>query len=171
MQRAIIALTLGGVLLTGAACGAWNEPSAAPTTAEPTSASRSPSAAPSPSDYTADTKKVCGEIDQTLDSQMQAFGQELGKMIAYREAKNTEQAQKAKAAAQKELTEIATDIRQSTGAAQDPELTDAGEESAKNVEATAADAQFFDKFRNPRDLDALKAEITTWLVPLAEFCA
>jgi uncharacterized protein (DUF305 family) len=171
MQRSIITLTLGGVLLTGAACGAKNEPTAAPTTAAPTSASPSPSAAPSPSDYTADTKRVCGQIEKMLESRMEAFGQQLGKMVAYREAGNTAQAQKAKTAAQKELATTATAIRQYTGAAQDPELWDAGKESAKNVEATAADAEFFRKFRNPRDLDALKAEVVTWLVPLAEFCA
>ena len=59
MQRAFLAAVLGGVLLTGAACGsdAETKDHAAPAT---------PSAAPASSapDYSADNQLICGKIEQ-----------------------------------------------------------------------------------------------------------
>lgn len=161
MRRALTTVTLGAVLLTGAACSTKSEPTAAAT-----------SAAPSPSaDYSADTKKVCGEVDQILDGDFKKFGEKLGEMIVYKEAGNTAQTAKAKASAQSELKAVAASIREKTSVALDPELKAGGEEAAANMEATAAGDEFFAKIKTLKDLDSLETEMTAWLMPLATFCA
>jgi hypothetical protein len=174
MRRLLTAVALGASLLVGAGCAGQDndEPSGAePTTAAPTSASPTPSASPS-ANYAADTKRICTEIDKALDSEMEKFGVEVGKMIAYKQSGNTTEANQAKAAAQAQLRAIAARMSQRTAAAQDPELKAAGEESAKNIAASAADNTFFSRLKSLNDVQTVvEREAVTWLVPLAEFCA
>jgi hypothetical protein len=170
MRRTLTALALVGTLAASAACADKSTPAGAPATS---SAAGAPtSEAPSPeADYTADTKKVCAKIDTAMKKSTNAFGGELGKLIAYKQIKNTAAANRAKAGAQRELKALATAIRSTTAAAQDPTVKAAGQESAANIEATAANNAFFDKLKTEKDLDSLESEITAWLVPLGTHCA
>jgi hypothetical protein len=163
MRRALLAVSLSGLLLTGAACssgGDSDDPTAeAPATVPTTAATTSP-----PPNYTANTKKVCAELED--------FGTEIGKMIAYKEAKQADNAEKAEKAAGNQLKEVSAQIRKETAAAQDPELKTAGAASAAKFSKSATDTKFFDKIKSTKDLDkVLEGEMTNWLTPVAGYCA
>jgi hypothetical protein len=169
MRRALTATVLGGLLLTAAtACsGDAETPAAAPTWATPSAEQTSP--AP---DYSADTKRVCAEVEKIFDKDMESFGTELGKMIAYKEAKATAEAEAAEKAAKKELKDIGAKVRKETAAAQDPELKDAGATSASRFAKSAADAKLFDGIKSTKDLDrVMESQMTVWLTPVAGPCA
>ncbi|MET8153934.1 hypothetical protein ACIBSW_34815 [Actinoplanes sp. NPDC049668] len=169
MQRIILAATTGALLLTGSACGTKSDTD---TAAAPKAPAATVSASPS-ADYTADTKKVCGEIEKLLDGKkMEKFGEELGKLIVYKQAKATAEAKKARTAAGERLTDLAKAMNESTAAAKDPELKAAGEETLQAMTRTAEDDAFFAKLKTVKDLDkTLESGITAWLTPLTPFCA
>jgi Zn-dependent oligopeptidase len=171
MRRALLAATLGGLLLSGTACSSDGDakPEAGTTTAAaaPTTAPTSP-----PPDYTANTKKVCAKLDKIFDAELEDFGTEIGKMIAYKEAKQTDNAEAAEKAAGKQLKDVGAKIKRETAAAQDPELQQAGAASAAKFTKSATDSKLFDKIKSTKDLDkVLQTQMTTWLTPVAGYCA
>ena len=169
MRRAILAVTTGCVLLTGAACG--NDADSSTTAAATPSAAPSAVASSPAADYTADTKAVCAKVDKIFTEDLEDFATELGKMIAYKEAKQTSEANTAEKSAGKELKEVAAAMKKATGAAQDPGLVKAGEASAEKITTTAGDTKFFDKIKTTKDVDTvLEAEFTAWFTPLSEYC-
>jgi hypothetical protein len=167
MRRAFLAVALGGVLLASAACSSDAEtPAAAPAAATPLAA------ATPPPDYSANTKLVCGKVEKIFNDDLEGFGTQVGKMIAYKEAKQTANAEKAEKAAGKELKEIGAKVKKATAAAQDPELKTAGASSAAKFTKSATDAKFFDSIKTTKDLDrTIEAKMTEWLTPVAGYCA
>jgi hypothetical protein len=169
MRRAFLALALGGVLLSAAACDSDAEST---TTAAP--AATTPSAAPTSAapDYSDDTKLICGKVEKVFNSDLESFGTQLGRMIAYKEAKQTADADKAEAAAKKQLKDVGAKVKKETAAAQDPELVAAGATSADKFAKSAADTRFFDSIKSTKDLDrTIEAKMTDWLSPVAGYCA
>jgi hypothetical protein len=168
MRRALAAVAVGGVLLTGAACSRDDKATAA---AAP---SPSPSAAPSPTgpDYSANTALVCGNLQKVFNDDIQAFGTQVGKMIAYKEAKQAPQAAAARKAAQAQLKKVGDKVRAETSAALDPELQVAGAASADKFAKSAADTRFFDRIKSTTDLGkTIQGQMTEWLTPVAGYCA
>ncbi len=168
MRRAFLALALGGVLLSAAAC----DSDAESTTAAP--AATTPSAAPTSAapDYSANTQLVCGKVEAVFNKDLEGFGTQLGKMIAYKEAKQGAEADKAEAAAKKQLKAVGTKVRKETAAADDPALVAAGQTSAAKFTKSAADTKFFDGIKSTKDLDrTIEAKMTDWLSPVAGYCA
>ncbi|MET0494190.1 MAG: hypothetical protein ABW000_13775 [Actinoplanes sp.] len=171
MRRALLAVSLSGLLLSGAACSSGGDsdpaavaPATVPSTAETTT---SP-----PPNYTANTKKVCDKLEKIFDAELEDFGTEIGKMIAYKEAKQADNADKAEKAAGKQLKEVGAQVRKETAAAQDPELKTAGAASATKFSKSATDSKLFDKIKSTKDLDkVLEGEMTNWLTPVAGYCA
>lgn len=171
MRRALLAAALGGLLLSGAACSSGGDADKAadsPTLVVPsTTAATSP-----PPDYSADTKKVCGKLDKIFDAELEDFGTEIGKMIAYKEAKQSDNAEKAEKAAGKQLKDVGGQVKKATAAAQDPKLKQAGATSAAKFTKSASDGKLFDKIKSTKDLDKiLETEMTNWLTPVAGYCA
>lgn len=170
MRRALLAAALGGVLLSGAACsGGDNDATTASDTqaATPTTTTASPEP-----DYSADTKKVCESVQTVFDEELEDFGTQVGKMIAYKEAKQDDNAEKAEKAAAKELESIGDQVRDLTAEAQNPEIQEAGATSADKFAASAKDTAFFDKIKTTGDLDkVLEDRMTEWLNPIAGLCA
>jgi hypothetical protein len=168
MRRAFLAAALGGVLLASAACSSDAEtPAAAPAAATPLAAATTP--AP---DYSANTKLVCGKVEKIFNDDLEGFGTQIGKMIAYKEAKQTVEAEKSEKAAGKELREIGAKVKKATAAAQDPELKTAGAASAAKFTKSATDAKFFDSIKTTKDLDrTIEAKMTDWVTPVAGYCA
>jgi len=168
MRRATLALALGGILLTGAACdSAAKKP-------DPTAAAPRPSAVPTSAgpDYSADTKLVCGNLQKIFNTDLQGFGTQVGKMIAYKEAKQAPEAAKAQQAASLQLKNVGAKVKHDTAAAQDPELQVAGAASAAKFAASAADAKFFARIKTTKDLDrTIEAQMNEWLTPVAGYCA
>jgi len=170
MRRAILALTFGSLLFASAACGdsADSPTAAAPATSSVVSAVPSSPAA----DYSADTKQVCGKVEKILTDDINGFATELGKMIAYKEAKQTSAAATAREAAGKELKSVAASIKKTTAAAQDPKLRTAGAESAAEIVKTAEDDKFFSDIKSTTNMEkVVEAKFEAWFVPLGEFCA
>ena len=168
MRRAILAATLGSVLLTGAACSsdAKNTSSAATT---PTPSAAPTSAAP---DYSDNTKLVCDKLQKIFDTDLEGFGAQVGKMIAYKEAKQAPEAAKAQQAAGRQLKNVGTKVKQETAVALDPELQAAGATSAAKFTKSAADSAFFAKIKTTKDLDrTIEAQMNEWLTPVAGYCA
>jgi hypothetical protein len=168
MRRAFLALALGGVLLSAAACDSDAESStAAPAATTPSAAPASP--AP---DYSANTALVCGKVQTVFTKDLQSFGTQLGKMIAYKEAKQAADADKAEAAAKKQLKDVGAKVLKETSAAEDPDLVTAGKASAAKFAKSAADTRFFDGIKTTKDLDrTIEAKMTDWLSPVAGYCA
>jgi hypothetical protein len=168
MRRALLAVALGGVLLSAAACDSDTEtPAAAPAASAPSTAPAS--AAPN---YLANTKLVCGEVEKIFDADLQSFGAQMGKMIAYKEAKQTADAEKAEKAAAANLKAISAKIRKETASAENPELKTAGDASADKFASSATDAKFFDGIKTTKDLDkTIESKMTEWLSPVAGYCA
>jgi hypothetical protein len=169
MRRAILAVTLGGLLLTGTACD-----SDAETTAAPAPSIVPPSSAPVslPPDYTADTRKICDKLEKVFDTDIPAFGTEIGKMITYKETKAPDEADKAEKAAGDRLKTVATKIRKETSVAKDPAIKTAGTVSAGKFVKAATDTKFFDTIKNQKDFDrVIEGELGEWLSPVAGYCA
>ena len=168
MRRALLAVALGGVLLTATACDSDEKsPAAAP-------AANAPSAAASIAgpDYSANTKLVCGKVEKVFDADLENFGTQMGKMIAHKEAKQTAEADKAEKAAAAGLKSIAAKVKKETAVAEDPELKTAGATSAAKFAQSAADAKFFDSIKTAKDLDrTIEGKMTDWLSPVAGYCA
>ncbi|MFI5493275.1 hypothetical protein [Actinoplanes sp. NPDC051859] len=171
MRRTLLAAAAGGLLLAGSACGNSDGPeSAAPTQAAPvatTTAATTP-----PPDYSADTKRICAKLDKIFDGDLEGFGTELGKMIAYKEAKQADNAKAAEKAAAKELKTVAAEVRKETTAAQDPDLKAAGASTATRLSESASKASFFAGIKSEKDLDkVVQSEMTTWIAPVVGQCA
>jgi hypothetical protein len=172
MRRAIMAATLGGVLLITAACesdakttagAASTAPSLAPPSLAPTSA---------PPDYSANTRGVCDRIDKVFDADVAAFGTEIGKLITYKEEKLAAQAKAAQAAAAKRLTTVGDNIRKETAKAQDPYLRTAGEASSAKFAKAAGDDAFYTKIKSNADFDrVIESQLSEWFSPVAGFCS
>lgn len=167
MRRALLAVTLGGVLLSAAACDSGTEApvaAPAPTTAAPVVTSPAP-------DYSENTKLVCGKVQTIFNTNLQNFATQMGKMIAYKQAKQTAEAETAEKAAAAQLKDVATKVRKETAAAEDPELKTAGETSAAKFAKSAADAKYFDSIKSDKDLNkTIEAKMTDWLSPVAGYC-
>jgi argininosuccinate lyase len=181
MRRPVMAVTLGGVLLIGAGCSSNSQPSTTPaSTTAATSAAPSASVAPSASaaDYTADTKKVCGEVEKVLTQDMNAFVDELGKIILYQQTGNPALADKAATAAQQKLKTMAADIEDKTAAAQDPDFRTAGQQAASNIRAAASNDKLLASLKDPKlttaqerkAVDKLQKQMGPMVAPLGAFC-
>jgi hypothetical protein len=168
MRRALAAVAIGGVLLTGSACSSDDKPSAAATPPA------SPSASPTPTgpDYTANTALVCGKLQTIFTDDVAAFGTQMGKLIADKEAKAKPEAAAAQKAAQAQLKTVGEKIRTETAAALDPELQQAGATSADKFAKSAADTKLFDSIKSTSDLTkVMQGQMAEWLTPVAGFCA
>jgi hypothetical protein len=171
MRRAILAAALGGVLLTGAACGsdAQTSKTAAPPAPSPTRSTESPEVTP---DYSANTRLVCGKLQTIFNDDIAAFGAQVGKMIAYKEAKQAPEAAAAQKAAATQLKAVGTKVRTETAAAEDPELQSAGAASAAKFVKSSADTRFFDRIKTTTDLNrTIQTQMAEWLNPVAGYCA
>ncbi len=168
MRRATLAVALGGVLLTGAACDGKAGNSA--TAAAPAPPSPVPTS-PTP-DYSANTKAVCGTLDAIFTSDLKAFHTQIGKMIAYKEAKLAPEAAAAQKAASAQLSKIGARIEDETATAQDPELRAAGAASARKFRTSATDKSFFSKIKTQKDYDrVIEDQLQEWFTPAAGYCA
>jgi hypothetical protein len=169
MRPAILAVALGGVLLAGTACD--SEVKTAGTAAPPSATPSSEPSIPAP-DYSANTKAICGKLEKIFNEDLEGFGTQVGKMIAYKESKQTAQAAKAQKAAAQELENVATKVKQETSAAQDPALRMAGAASAAKFAKSANDPAFLDKIKSTQDLSrTIEGQMTEWLNPVAGYCA
>lgn len=168
MRRALLAVALGGALLTTTACSGGDDPAADEPAWETPSAA---AAAPAP-DYTANTALVCGKVKKIFTDDVQDFGTEMGRMIARKEAKAAEDAEKAEKAAGAKLKAIGEKVRKETAAAEDPELKTAGAASAAKFTKSASDGKFFDGIRTTKDLDRIiQPKLTDLMSPVAGYCA
>jgi hypothetical protein len=174
MRRALLAVALGGVLLTGTACNADRPTgaSAAPVAPSPTPESADVAASPQAPDYSADTRAICGRLETVFNDDLTAFHTQMGKMIANKEAKLAPEAAKAQKAAGAELKKVGAKIKKETAAAQDPELRAAGAVSAAKLEKSATDTSFFKKIKTEKDYDRLiEDQLQQWFTPAAGYCA
>lgn len=170
MRRAILAVIAGGTLLAGSACdtGAKAEPEAAAPARTAATAAPSESAAPN---YSASTKLVCGKLQSLYSVELRAFGTAMGKMVTYKETKQTSDAEKAEATAAGQLKAAATKIRKETATAQDPDFQAAGKVSAAKLETSAANRTYMNKVKTLADLDkTVQSQFAEWLNPVAGYC-
>jgi hypothetical protein len=172
MRTALLAVSLGGLLLTGTACSSDDNGSG--TTAQAPAAQTPSQAAttiPAPN-YYANTRKVCTAVNKIFDADVAQFGTAMGKMIAYKEAKQAAEAEQARKAASQELKDVSAKVRKETAAAEDPDLKRAGALSATKFSKSAADKALFDKVKTTKDLDrTLATKMPDWMDPVAGLCA
>jgi len=174
MRRAILAVIAGGTLLAGSACDSdakTTEPEAASTaTAATATAATAAATTPAP-DYSASTKLVCDKLTSLYSGELKAFGTAMGKMVTYKEAKQSTDAEEAEAAAAAQLKAAATKIRTETATAEDPDFQTAGKLSAAKFESSAKDRKYMDRVKSLKDLDTtVQAQFTEWLTPVAGYC-
>jgi hypothetical protein len=170
MRRAILAVIAGSTLLAGSACD--TNADADPQAAEPTrtAATAAPTTSP-PTDYSASNELVCTKLKTLYSVELRAFGTAMGKMVTYKEAKQTADAKKAEATAATTLKAAATKIRKETSAAEDPDFQAAGKVSASKLESSAQDHRYISKVKTLADLNkTVTAQFTEWLTPVAGYC-
>ena len=168
MRRAILAVALGSVLLTGGACSSDAKSS------DSAAATRTPSAAPTSAapDYSDNTRLVCDKLQKIFNTDLEGFATQVGKMIAYKEANQAPEAAKAQQAAGQQLKNVGAKVKRETAVAQDPELQTAGATSADKFTKSAADQKFFARIKTTKDLDrTIEAQMNEWLTPVAGYCA
>jgi hypothetical protein len=170
MRRVALTAILAGAVLGGSACAGEREPTAAPGTTPPSSAAPTYATPTQPAEQRADTKRICGQTDKIFTAGLKDFGAELGRMIAFKQAKDTAKADQSRNAAEKQLTSLADDVREATADAVDPELRDAGKQAADKITATAGRDAFYGKIDAMKDLSGLEAEMRAWFAPLAAVC-
>ncbi|WP_305787530.1 hypothetical protein [Symbioplanes lichenis] len=171
MRRALVAATLGGLLLLGAGCSGGDESDTASETPVDTPATAATTTSPPP-DYSANTKTVCTKLDKIFDTEIKSLGSELGKMIAYKEADQDDNVETARKAAAKQLKDIGAQVRKEAAAAQDPDIKQAATQSASKFTQSAGDEKFFAKIETMKDLEkVLNTQMTNWLNPVVGLCA
>jgi len=172
MRRALLAVLAGGTLLTGAACDGAAKSTTDAGPASSVTASRVPDQTLPPlPDYSADTKQVCGRLQAVYTGELRAFGTAMGKMVSYKEAKQTAEAQTAANTAAGQLKAAGAKIRQETAVAEDPDLKAAGAASATKFEHSAQDRGYLNRVKTMKDLDGtLQSQMTVWLTPVAGYC-
>lgn len=172
MRTALLAVSLGSVLLSGAACSS-DDNGSGPTAQAPAAQAPTPSTTTVPApNYYANTRKVCAALDKIFDADVAQFGAAMGKMIAYKEAKQAPEAEQARKAASQELKDVSAKVRKETAAAEDPNLKQAGALSATKFSKSAADKALFDKVKTTKDLDrTLAVKMPDWMDPVAGLCA
>jgi hypothetical protein len=111
-----------------------------------TAATAAPSTSAAP-DYSASTEAVCDKLQTLYTVELRAFGTAMGKMVTYKEAKQTADAEKGEATAAGQLKAAATKIRTATAAAEDPDFQAAGKVSASKLESSATDRRYMDKVK------------------------
>ncbi|MEV0896742.1 hypothetical protein [Actinoplanes sp. NPDC049802] len=172
MRRAILAVLAGGLLLGSAACGSDPKPSSAPQPTVSALIEATPVASAPTPDYSAENDAVCGRLDKVFTTEFGQFGKAIGKMIAYKEAKDKAGAAKAEKTAAAELRAVATAIRKEIADAENPDLKAAAVVSAGKIEASAKDRDYIEKIKTTKDLNkSLEDEIAEWLSPVAGYCA
>lgn len=172
MRSALLAGSLACLLLTGTACSSDDKGPETIAEAPVSQAPSTPTPTVSAADYSADTRKVCAALNKVFDADVAEFGTAMGKMIAYKEAKQATEAEQARKAAGQELKDIAAKVRKGTAAAQDPELRQAGAVSAAKFSKSATDKALFDKVKTTKDLDrTLATMMPDWMDPVAGLCA
>lgn len=173
MRSALLAVSLCGLLLTGAACGTDGDSGTetiaeAPAVETPTA----PATTVAAPNYSANTRAVCTALDKIFNADVAEFGTAMGRMIAYKEAKQADEAEQARKAASKELKDVSAKIRKETSKAEDPDLKEAGAISATKFSRSAADKALFDKVKTTKDLNTtLVAKMPDWMDPVAGLCA
>ncbi|MEU4420834.1 hypothetical protein AB0F81_09415 [Actinoplanes sp. NPDC024001] len=149
MSRAIRVLLVGGVLLTGAACGtAPNAPTA-------TGASSAPSAPPA-------IAATCEALAQAYGKNMAPLAQSLSDLVADR---------KAVAPAQQALAAFATAVQDATKGSEDRQVRADGKQAADQMRAKSTDKAFFSTIKKPEDVDkTIGPTLTEWLAPVQRHC-
>jgi hypothetical protein len=168
MRRPILAVSLGAVLLTGAACDSAAEPVAsAPSVAAP-----SPTPTVTTPDYSADTRKVCDDVQKIFDNDIEPFAAALSRMVVRKEAKLAKEAAASEQLARKQLRTVASKLVKATAGADDPEIVTAGKASAAKFTASAGDDKLYDKLRSTKDLNRfIDGKLGDWLTPISGYCA
>jgi hypothetical protein len=168
MRRAILAATLGAVLLTGTACDSDAEPTGSGVSA----ATRTPTPHASTPDYSANTRKICTDVQKVFDTDIEPFGTALGKMIAFKEEELPKEAAKSEKAARKQLKTVATKITKTTADADDVAIVMAGKATADKFTASAADDKLYDGITSAKDLNRfIDGKLGDWLTPISGYCA
>jgi hypothetical protein len=188
MRRALIAVTVSGLLLTATACGSDDptSPDAAASGGAPVSAAPGASGAADASGATvapagpddsgatgqvADTRKVCDEYFASIGTSIAGFGEQLGKLTTRQEANDTEQVNQIKGEMRKQIEAYADNVQKITAKAQDKGLVAAGEQASKNIKESAGKEEFYAKVSK---LDTFEQEFqneyATWTAPLSKFC-
>ncbi|MEU7903226.1 hypothetical protein [Actinoplanes sp. NPDC049118] len=172
MRSALLAVSLCGLLLTGAACSSGGDGDTETVAEAPAVEVTTPATTVAAPNYYANTRTVCTALDKIFDADVAEFGTAMGRMIAYKEAKQADEAEQARKAASKELKEVGEKIRKATSKAEDPDLKEAGAISATKFSKSAADKALFDKVKTTTDLNkTLVAKMPDWMDPVAGLCA
>jgi hypothetical protein len=166
MRRAVLALIVGGALLTATACGSANNatPNAAPNPGQPVAAS---AVAAPPVEAT--TKQQCEALGQVYSKNMGEFAESLTKMV---DGRKTSAAKATQEAAQKSLSSFATAVRASTETATDAAFVQIGRQTSEQLQAKSKDKAFFDKIQTTGDVNTLLGPtLKQWLSPLTSRCS
>ena len=168
MRRLITLAILAALVSTSAACG---DSGGGPTAGSPTTAATTATASPSPTvDLKANSKAVCDKAKKivTADS-VRPIGEQIGIMIAARQAKNKagETAAMTKA---KELADgLAKQVSDLKTEAADPKLQAALDKAAAGI-ALFGSPEYLSKINSLQDMSKMTTDIQTAAKDLETIC-
>jgi hypothetical protein len=108
----------------------------------------------------ANTHDVCGAINAKLAEGILTFGNDLGTMVGHLSGSNKAGADQAKAAAIKQLKDLAGNVRTAAKPAQDPAVREAAETTATLLERYAADPALVTGVKTAADVTPLLTKVT-----------
>jgi hypothetical protein len=166
MRRAMQALVIGGALLPAAACGAATNP--APGAGGGAPAAPAPGAAAPSVDGS--IRSACEALGQVYGTNLAPVAKALTDLVAAQRSPGDDKAHLRQV--QRSLTAFAAAIRAATRDSTDPQLRADGEQTAKQIQAKAADAGFIRGIRTDQDVNTvLGPTMKQWLSPVAAHCS
>src|SRR5215510_1151648 len=166
MRRILAAAALTAFALAGAACTANGTVTTSPSSGAPAaSATAAPSTDPS-------AQAICADLRATvLDKDAKEFGTDLGNMIAARSKNDTAAANAAQQAAVAKLHQISAKLRSEAGTATNPDLKQALNDSADNLDKLANDTDNFSKVDSLPAVSQTTQKFVEALGTITKFCS
>ncbi|WP_433211578.1 hypothetical protein ACQP00_50780 [Dactylosporangium sp. CS-047395] len=160
MRRLLTAAILVALVGTSAACGNSDDSSTTATSSTGAAAPAATTASPTPTvDVAANTKEVCGKAEKIItEDAVKPIGEQIGIMIAAKQAKN-KTAETAAAAKAKELADaLAEKLRALKSEAADPKLQAALDKGADGIKLFGS-PEYLAKINSLNDMDKLTTDI------------
>jgi len=164
MCRILAATALTAFVLAGAGCTANGTPITSPSSGAPAT-SASPSTDPS-------AQAICADLrTNILDKDAKEFGTDLGNMIAARSKNDTAAANAAQQAAVTKLHQISAKLRSEAGTATNPDLKQALNQSADDLDKLANDTDNFSKVDSLPAVSQTTQKFAEALGTITKFCS
>jgi hypothetical protein len=167
MRRILAAAALAAFAMAGAACTTNGTATTSPSSGAPATSATSVSPSTDPS-----AQAICADLrSNILDKDAKEFGTDLGNMIAARSKNDTAAANAAQQAAVAKLHQISAKLRSEANTATNPDLKQALNQSADDLDKLASDTDNFSKVDSLPAVSQTTQKFVEALGTVTKFCS